>query len=346
MPDQQNSFYSYETGISSPREEAELSLVQNVSLENSPSLAQRLATFASLALLLVVGIAIAVQYLPLHQAAETNVAAAAVARPFPEVALQAKSAVVMDISTGEILFALNPDVQLPLASLTKVPLVLVTTEALSLDSSVTLPYFIQSADAKKYLQAGDRWRLQDIVDFTLVSSSNDGAEFLATLADTTIRNKYPGIPAKESAALWRMNALAGELGLRETHFQNVSGLDISPTLAGSYGSARDMAVLFGYAAQKNSLAFSGTARGNVLLTSEAGSQTVADNTNIAGTEIPGLIMGKTGYTDLAGGNLAVVFDATIGHPVAVVVLGSTLHGRFDDVKKLIEATREKFAATQ
>jgi D-alanyl-D-alanine carboxypeptidase len=54
------------------------------------------------------------------------------------------------------------------------------------------------------------------------------------------------------------------------------------------------------------------------------------------TDIPGLIGGKTGYTDLAGGNLAIVFDADIGHPVIVVALHSTKEGRFEDVRALTE----------
>jgi D-alanyl-D-alanine carboxypeptidase len=55
------------------------------------------------------------------------------------------------------------------------------------------------------------------------------------------------------------------------------------------------------------------------------------------------MMSKTGYTDLAGGNLAVVFDAGIGHPVAVVVLGSTKEERFTDVQRLVRATSAQFA---
>ena len=54
--------------------------------------------------------------------------------------------------------------------------------------------------------------------------------------------------------------------------------------------------------------------------------------------IPGLLGGKTGYTNLAGGNLAVIYDAGLNHPIVVVVLGSTLEGRFGDVETLVDAT--------
>jgi D-alanyl-D-alanine carboxypeptidase len=53
-----------------------------------------------------------------------------------------------------------------------------------------------------------------------------------------------------------------------------------------------------------------------------------------------LLGSKTGLTDLAGGNLAVVFDAGFDHPVGVVVLGSSEKGRFEDVEKLVWSTIE------
>jgi D-alanyl-D-alanine carboxypeptidase len=64
----------------------------------------------------------------------------------------------------------------------------------------------------------------------------------------------------------------------------------------------------------------------------------ASNTDILTHTIPGLIAGKTGYSDLAGGNLTIVFDAGIQHPVVVAVLGSTYEGRFDDVNALVKAS--------
>ena len=56
-----------------------------------------------------------------------------------------------------------------------------------------------------------------------------------------------------------------------------------------------------------------------------------------------LLLSKTGYTDLAGGNLALVFDAGIRHPVAVVVLGSSKEARFTDGIALVNAALAHFA---
>lgn len=57
------------------------------------------------------------------------------------------------------------------------------------------------------------------------------------------------------------------------------------------------------------------------------------------SSLPGFVGAKTGYTDLAGGNLVVIFDIEIGHPLVAVVLGSTEQGRFDDIRTLAHAIR-------
>ena len=138
-----------------------------------------------------------------------------------------------------------------------------------------------------------------------------------------------------------MNDIARELDLRHTYFLNVSGLDVSDTLSGAYGSARDVAGLFAYAVRAALFVFARTAQDGIRITSADGTQkTILFNTNNSIGDIPGLMMGKTGLTDLAGGNLAVVFDAGIGHPVAAVVLGSTQNGRFSDIETLVQAARE------
>jgi D-alanyl-D-alanine carboxypeptidase len=64
----------------------------------------------------------------------------------------------------------------------------------------------------------------------------------------------------------------------------------------------------------------------------------AENTNVVIDKIPNLIASKTGYTDLAGGNLVIAFDAGLNHPIIISVLGSTEKGRFSDVLQLVQAT--------
>ncbi|MEK7093195.1 MAG: hypothetical protein AAB927_01805 [Patescibacteria group bacterium] len=264
--------------------------------------------------------------------------AAAVTNAFAGISLQAKSAVVVDLRTGKVLYRLDSGAQLPLASLTKVALVLAVRDAMPSDTIITIPYDTAPKGAAMRLGKGEKWQLGDVVNFTLISSSNEGANILAQAADDAIRARYPQAP-QGGAALWRMNHLAQSIGLTHTYFLNVNGLDLSDTQSGAYGSAEDFAELFAYAASTSPESFSGTTRDGLLLTDEDGNTTSAFNTNEALGAIPGLIMGKTGYTDLAGGNLAVVFDVGLAHPVVAVVLGSTHDGRFVDMKRLVTAAR-------
>ncbi len=254
---------------------------------------------------------------------------------FSDISLKAKSAIMVDETTDTVLYELNPDVQLPLASLTKVPLVLVVKEALAADTIITMPRGMAQ------FSAGTRWKLADIIDFTLAISSNQGANVLAATANDAIHAAFPDAP-KDTATLWRMNELARELGLDHTYFLNANGLDDSPTQSGTYGSARDMATLFAYAAATTPGTFAATTRQSFLIESVDGARATAINTDEALPSIPGMVMGKTGYTDLAGGNLAVVFNES-GHRIVAVVLGSTQTGRFDDMKKLVALSPEAIA---
>lgn len=275
----------------------------------------------------------------------TQAAAAAIAlqkevarEAFAEVALQATSAIVFDASTGVTLFARNASAQLPLASLTKVPLALAVSEALPQDALITLARPVQGSGTTDSLPAGSRWYVRDLVDFTLVGSSNDGAQTLADLADESLRTRYPEAPAGV-AAVWLMNKLATDLALPHTYFLNPTGLDESLSQSGAYGSAADMARLFAYAATTSHALLGATAEKEVRIASLEGLVAVSRNTDEAIGDIPGLVMGKTGFTDLAGGNLAVVADITPEHRIVAVVLGSTREGRFSDIRTLIAAAR-------
>lgn len=262
---------------------------------------------------------------------------------FARISLEGKAAFVLDLTTGKTLYALHPDVQLPLASLTKVPLALVASEVLLPDTIITIPIHDTPDGAAVRLPAGLRFGAQDIIDFTLVGSSNEGAEVLASASRAGISRKYPEAEQGREV-LWRMNDLAGNLGLTHTYFLNANGLDLSTTQAGAYGSARDMARLFGYAALVSPHTFEQTAKAGMTIRALSGETVSVVNTDEVLPAIPGLIMGKTGYTDLAGGNLAIVFEIGPARPIAAVILHSSAQGRFSDMKKLVTATQRVIAA--
>lgn len=274
--------------------------------------------------------------------AQAASAAVAVSSSFSDLSLLAKAVYVKDLSTGSVLYERNADAQLPLASLTKVPLAVAVSEVLSPDAAIKIPRDTAPKGSTERLGEGEVWQVKKVLDFTLVASSNAGAEILADAAAPAIRAQYPDAPA-DNATVWRMNEIAQALGMHNTYFLNPSGLDESATQSGAYGSARDIGTLFTYVASKWPSVFAGTTKDGLLLTSEGGDTTHAFNTDDALGDIPGLIMGKTGYTDLAGGNLAIVFDVGPAHPVVAVVLGSTIDGRFSDMKKIVSATFDQIS---
>lgn len=322
---------------------------------NTPTRLQaRAAGMVALALIFFAGASFTWVFLSqATPAAPVTVAAAAQITPeppepappvFEDVELEAEGAIVVDLTTGHTLYELNAEAPLPLASLTKVPLVLVVIEVLSPQTIITIPYDTTHYGTNQKMRAGERWRIQDIIDFTLAISSNRGADILAAAAEEPIREHFFSAPAEE-AAVWRMNQMAQNLDLTHTYFLNATGLDESDTQAGGYGSARDMSVLFGYAASSSPSTFEATTKSSFKLRSIDGAVATAINTDEALPAIPGIIMGKTGYTDLAGGNLAVVFEAG-GHRISAVVLGSTQHGRFEDMKKLVALTTDAFSSEE
>ncbi|MDO8561535.1 MAG: hypothetical protein Q7S05_01780 [bacterium] len=330
---------SVSNGVGSPTEQ----FTPLLPAAKDPGLRWRALPALALILLFFGAVAITLEYENTEHAPQIiqSAAAAATARnSFEGVELSAESAIVVDLVTGRTLYEKNPDIQLPLASLTKVALVLAVSEVLPLGSVITIPYDTSPKGSVERLAKDEEWPVKDIIDFTLVASSNAGAEILASVADDAIRERFSDAP-EGFAALWRMNNLAQELGLVHTYFLNASGLDVSATLSGAYGSARDMAKLFSYAATAKSAVFDGTAENGLILTSaNGGAKTIAFNTNEALGDIPGLIMGKTGMTHLAGGNLAIVFEVGPAHPIVAVVLGSTSEDRFSDMKMLISRTQQ------
>ena len=259
--------------------------------------------------------------------------------PYARMSLVAQSAIVVDSESGEMFYERNADAQLPLASLTKVALVLAVSEVLSPEMLIQIPADTMPNSNAGSLLTGERWRVRDLIAYTLSASSNDGANILAHSAEDGLRARYGN--SVESAVVRRMNDIAKTLHLQTMYFLNATGLDISDTQSGTYGSARDVAALFSFASRYPDL-FSSTATSSLVITSEGFRTIRITNTDTAIESYPGVLMGKTGYTNLAGGNLALVFENN-GKRFVAVILGSTQEGRFSDMRQLVAATIMKSA---
>ncbi len=252
---------------------------------------------------------------------------------FAAVSIEAKAAIVYDLVTGETLYARNAEAQLPLASLTKLLTVYAALTELSPNTPITIPASAAHVDAPHAFSVGQVFPLFDLARLTLTGSLNDGAIAIAN-ATASRENKT------ESEML---AGAAAALDLSQTYALNASGLDMNTAISGGYGSAADLARLAGALVDRSPSIAAATTHSTAEAVSVGGTSFTIKNTDPITSTIPRLLLSKTGYTDLAGGNLVLVFDAGIQHPIAVVVLGSSVKARFTDGAALVAATLAHFA---
>lgn len=290
---------------------------------------------AGIALLIASGFLALFLFTPLGPKETPAPVAATVITPdaFANVSVEAKAAVVYDLTTKQVLYAKNADAQLPLASLTKLLTVYAALSELAPTTPITIPADATRLDGPHAFNAGQTFALNDLARLTLTASLNDGAAAIAEIV-------------ADRQSLSQSDMLAGaaaSLGLSQTYAVNGSGLDVNTAISGGYGSARDLALLAGALAEKAPDIALTTTESSAQAVSEGGTLVKVLNTDPMVGVIPRLLLSKTGYTDLAGGNLALVFDAGMGHPIAVVVLGSSKTGRFTDGTTLVAAALAHFA---
>ncbi len=252
---------------------------------------------------------------------------------FAHVPIEAGAAIVYDLATQTTLYEKNADAQLPLASLTKLLSVYAALEKLPRTALITIPAHATKVEYPRLFSAGETLSLDDLARLTLTASLNDGAIAIAEAAAAHTGDSTTALLA----------GVASALELSQTYAVNGSGLDMNTAVSGGYGSAKDVALLAGALLHKAPEVAQATTQPTATAVTATGATRTVKNTDpIVGT-VPHLLLSKTGYTDLAGGNLALVIDVGIGHPVAIVVLGSTQKSRFTDGEALVAATLAHFA---
>ncbi|HLP43896.1 MAG TPA: serine hydrolase [Candidatus Nanoarchaeia archaeon] len=253
-----------------------------------------------------------------------------------DVQLSAKAAVVWDMRRKKVVYEKNQDEVMPLASLAKLMTALTASELLPENSTVRITRSnLLNNEEKDELLPNETWKAQNLLALTLLSSSNAGAKAVASAAGAFLPRNTAIDP--RVAFLQNLNTQAVKLGMNSTHFFNESGLDVDKTQSGAYGTAKDVAILMDYIIRNHPELLEPTTNDRLLIPSEIVTHNVK-NTNIAIENIPGALGSKTGYTDLAQGNLAVAFSPGLEGPYIAVVLGSTYEGRFTDIDQLIDAT--------
>lgn len=249
-------------------------------------------------------------------------------RAFDGLVLNAKAYIVYDIVGKEIIASHNGESMLPLASITKV-MTSLTALTLSKDNKDELFIIDPSVIEDGYdlgLARNQKWKLEELLKYMLIFSSNDAA--------LTVASHYGG----QGEFVKNMNTLSGIFGLSAV-FTDPAGRDVDGKIGG-YGTAHDVAKLFVLAKTTAPDLLDATTKKRQSVYPLSGRLTGVPNTNQEIENLPGAEGSKTGYTDLAGGNLGIVVDITIGRPVVIVVLGSSREGRFKDVDILYEALRK------
>lgn len=150
------------------------------------------------------------------------------------LAPEAKSAILMERDTGEILFDKNADEKLPPASMTKVMTLLLIMEELE-SGNLTYEETIRVSEraasmggSQVFLEEGEEMTVKDLLKSVAIASGNDASVALAER-----------ISGSEEAFVKRMNEKAEELGLENSNFQNSTGLPADDHYSTSY----DMAVI-------------------------------------------------------------------------------------------------------
>lgn len=148
----------------------------------------------------------------------------------------AKSAILMEFDTGQILFRKNENLELPPASITKIMTLLLTAEAIqdgeaSLTDQVEVSSFAESmGGSQAWLAEGETYPLKDLLKAIALPSANDACVAVAEHIGGTEQN-----------FVRLMNRKAKKLGLQHTHFVNTTGLPVEH--GDHYTSAHDIAVM-------------------------------------------------------------------------------------------------------
>jgi len=265
-----------------------------------------------------------------------------------EIEISAKAALVIDDASGKILFDKNADVKTPVASLTKlataVAILELSGEKSYISGTIGKKYDLdkivevtQSAiDAEgdsAFLKKGEKIKVRDLLAMMLVASSNDAATLLAEDASADLGYKNG---MDDFAKL--MNDIVLHEGLNNTNFVNSTGIDAK----GGYSNAQDVIKITRKFLRDYPDIFQTTKTSELNIRSADGkADHLIKNTNKLINDLPGIIGGKTGYTDEAGESLMIVVeDRPGGNKIIAVVIGA--NDRFKEMKKLVNWVWESY----
>lgn len=237
--------------------------------------------------------------------------------------LTATGIFVTDLRTGIVLLDKNANTRLKPASLTKIMTAIIAMDYYNDDTILSVINAQDSNGNTVDLKKGDELITADLLYALLVPSGNDAA--------VTFAENYPG---GYQAFIARMNSKVTDLGLENTHFTNVSGVEGS----GHYTSAYDISMLAKEALSRPQFATVVSTQ-KITLTSLKGNQYSLESTNLLLGK-PGIFGVKTGWTPEAGECLVVLAEKD-NHSVIITLLNS--QDRFGEAQTLFDWIYSNFS---
>ncbi len=237
----------------------------------------------------------------------------------------AKSAILIEASTGQVLYNKNENEELAPASMTKIMSLLLIMEALdngqiSLNDEITISQNAASMGGSQlFLQPNSKAKVEDLIKGIAIASGNDA---VVAMAET--------LAGSEEKFVEMMNQKAQDLGLKHTQFQNPHGLDAD----GHYSSAHDMAIIARELIKHENI-LNYTKIYEEYLTKSDGTQLWMVNTNKLVKFYEGVDGLKTGFTATAGYCLTATAKKNTMRLISVVMGEDTSENRTTDTVALL-----------
>lgn len=243
-----------------------------------------------------------------------------------KVDISSKSAILMDVSSGKVIFEKNSNEKLPPASVTKVMTMLLIVEALEsgkikIDDEVQISENASSMGGSQiFLEPGETQKVDDLLKGIAVASANDACVAMA---------EYIGGSVEEFVVL--MNNKAKELGMVNTNFVNTNGLPVE----NHYTTAYDIALMSKELLSHEIISkYLTTWMDNVVVGKNKNTVGLA-NTNKLVKYYNGTTGVKTGFTNEAKFCVSASAKRDNTHLVCVILGGETSQERFKDATTLL-----------
>ena len=242
-----------------------------------------------------------------------------------ELSLKAKSAILIEESTGKVIYENNADEQLNPASMTKIMSLILIMDALENNKINLSDNVVVSKDASSmggsqvYINEGETYSVEELLKGVAIASANDAVVALA--------EKVAG---SKERFVSNMNEKVKKLNLKNTNFMNPHGLDAD----NHYSSARDMAIMAKELLKYKTI-LNYTSKYEDYFKKKDGSSIWLVNTNKLVKFYDGMDGLKTGYTSSAGYCLTATASRDGLRFISVVMGEESIENRTEDTLKLL-----------